>query len=223
MFPISGALHSSDVYAQSTEQRLTKLSQAVGMLGNSDQDSEFMKTSAESSTSPFLFCYYELRTLCYLKELLEEVSLFCFWTRWTDGAEVEQVTGSPPSAMAERPPFSFVTNPSHHVAGSPFCIFWWTLLFGGLLRRQWQLMHPGASRWSTGQAQRILLVNLSPHWMNYVLWLLLWLLSQGLKPNCLFSFWGSLASNFCFCQWICMNFVFPINSACNNISNFRFV
>lgn len=127
------------------------------------------------------------------------------------------------STMAERPPFSFVTNPSHHVAGSPFCIFWWTLLFGGLLRRQRQLMHPGASRWSTGQAQRILLVNLSPHWMNYVLWLLLWLLSQGLKPNCLFSFWGSLASNFCFCQWICMNFVFPINSACNNISNFRFV
>lgn len=46
-----------------TARRVTKPSQAVLVPGNSDQDSEFMKTSAESPISPFLFSYYELRTL----------------------------------------------------------------------------------------------------------------------------------------------------------------
>lgn len=60
---VSNQWRTSPIWRVSTEQRLTKLSQTIVMLGNSDQDSEFMKRSAESSIGPFLFCYYELKTL----------------------------------------------------------------------------------------------------------------------------------------------------------------
>lgn len=89
---VSNQLCSLVIWCGGTgEQRITKLSQSFVMLGNSGQGSEFMKTSVENSTSPLLFCYYELRTVCQgaiWKNSWKKVSSFS-WIRSTDGGEAE--------------------------------------------------------------------------------------------------------------------------------------
>lgn len=79
---VSNQLWTSVIWCVGTrEQRVTELFQSFVMLGNSDQDSEFMKTSVGNSISPLSFCYYELRTLCHGaigKNAWKKVSPFCF-------------------------------------------------------------------------------------------------------------------------------------------------